>query len=91
MSNAENIKIGHNLRRFREVMHLSQRDLAKKSGISNSTISRIEDGKQAEFNSLKALAQTLNISLDDLVYTGPNYVTCEACGGLGAVPAKGKV
>lgn len=56
---------------------LTQKELSKKSGVSESTISRIvsgERGKRPSFEILNRLAQGLNIPTSDLVQnSGWNY------------------
>lgn len=53
---------------WREYRGMSQTELAEKSGIVQSYISAIESGKKpGSIDAMKALADTLNITLDDLV------------------------
>ena len=64
------LTIGENIRRLRGRM--SQRDLAKKSGVSRSTINGIENGKSISLESLHLIAKTLNIPMADFFITDKN-------------------
>ncbi len=52
---------------FREKLHLTQEELAEKSGISVRTIQRIEAGTIPKGFTLKTLAKALQVSEDDLL------------------------
>jgi DNA-binding XRE family transcriptional regulator len=55
------------VRVWRQFRTLSQKQLAEKSGLDQSTISDIERGKRTgSIGVLKSIANSLNISLDDL-------------------------
>lgn len=59
--------IGKNIKRIRTQKGLSTTDLAKLTGISQSTISKLENGKRkADFEILCNIASSLNISLYSL-------------------------
>lgn len=59
--------VGERLRAFREKNGLSQRDLAKKSGVSGPLISIYETGKnEPSLENLIALAEALRITINDL-------------------------
>ncbi len=46
------LNIGHNLKELRISYNYSQKDLAKKTDLSRSTIQRIERGKSLNFDSI---------------------------------------
>jgi transcriptional regulator with XRE-family HTH domain len=54
------------LTKHREKLNLTQEELADKSGLSVRTIQRIEAGSKPKGHSLNVLAQTLNVSKDQL-------------------------
>ena len=66
--------IGDLIREYRESHNLSQRDFAKKSGLSNGYISMLEKGEdprtgkpvQPKIDSLFSIARTMHMSLQDL-------------------------
>ncbi|WP_153944977.1 helix-turn-helix domain-containing protein, partial [Acinetobacter baumannii] len=61
--------IGERVKKLREKRGWTQLDFAKKLGISNSVLSRIENGekKNVEDYLVKRLAETLEISADYLL------------------------
>jgi transcriptional regulator with XRE-family HTH domain len=61
--------LGERVRKRREKLGLSQRELARVSGISQPTISNIERGAQEEVTTavLRPLARALNCSADYLI------------------------
>lgn len=64
----ENFMIGENLRVVRVEHGYSQSDLAKKSGISQGTISRWEAGVHTpSIRDCATLADIYGISIDDLI------------------------
>jgi len=61
---------GKELRKFRKKAGLSQRDLAEKSGITRSYISKIEKNRMVNFPSIpiiESLAEALGIDAVDLI------------------------
>ncbi|MBU1171270.1 MAG: helix-turn-helix transcriptional regulator [Proteobacteria bacterium] len=53
---------------FREHREMTQAVLAKKTGVTKTTISEIETGrKQGSVGTLKAIANALGLDIDDLV------------------------
>lgn len=63
-----NKSIGERVRTRREQLGLKQRDLAKKAGIGESTLSRIETGKrEPQMRSLVALAKALGVKLTKFI------------------------
>lgn len=59
--------VGENLRKIREEKGLSRRELAEKSGISQSYIIKIEQGtKNPTLEVLKSLATGLNVKIESL-------------------------
>ena len=61
------VSLGEYLRVIRERHGLTQRELARASGVSFATISRIEGGKPAIFWNVVKIASALGISIDDLI------------------------
>lgn len=55
------------LQEHREKLHLTQLELAEKSGVSVRTIQRIESGTVPKGHTLKALSKSLHVSEDDLL------------------------
>jgi transcriptional regulator with XRE-family HTH domain len=59
--------IATNLRRAREACGLSQDDLARASGLTQMTISRLENGRNTPYpRTVKRLARALRVRPDDL-------------------------
>jgi DNA-binding XRE family transcriptional regulator len=55
------------LKRFRKIYNLTQKELGDRVGASNKTISNIERGRRRpSFNLLVALARELNCTVDDI-------------------------
>lgn len=65
----ERILDGENpVRVFRDLRGLTQKDLAEASGVNRVYIAEIETGKKrGSANALKALAEALRVSVDDLI------------------------
>lgn len=63
------IKAGENLKKLREDDKTTQKDLSKRLGISQSYLSKIENGF-ANYSSLilVKIANLFGITLDDLIY-----------------------
>lgn len=55
------------LLKLREQKHLTQEELAEKAGVSVRTIQRIEAGTVPKGHTLKTLAETLEVSKEDLL------------------------
>jgi transcriptional regulator with XRE-family HTH domain len=55
-----------NLKVIRDQKHLTQEELAEKSGLSIRTIQRIEAGQEPKGHTAKVLAKTLNLDLSSL-------------------------
>lgn len=62
------------LKKIREAQHLTQEELAVKSGLSVRTIQRIESGTIPRGYTLKTLASSLNIEEDLLVPAAPEEI-----------------
>src|SRR5215218_7953266 len=56
---------------WREAAGLTQRQLSKDSGVGKGTIVRIENGEEATPRTAKKIADTLNISVADLLESPP--------------------
>jgi transcriptional regulator with XRE-family HTH domain len=56
---------------WREAAGLTQRQLSKESGVGKGTIVRIENGESATPRTAKKIADTLNISVADLLESPP--------------------
>ena len=74
------IALGNLIRNLREEQGLSQRQLALLSGVSNTEISRIENGerKQPSQETLNKLASCLPISYEELLITAGYHVASAA-------------
>src|SRR3546814_7156439 len=60
------LDVGARLRRLRELHGLSQRELAKRAGVSNATISLIEQNRASpSIGSLKKVLDGIPVSLAD--------------------------
>lgn len=63
--------LGNSIKSLREQQNLSQRELAKISGVARSTLNEIENetngGKNPRFLSLMKLCKALNITPNDLI------------------------
>jgi len=59
--------IGTNIKIIRG--NMKQQDLAKKAGVSRSTLSNIENGKSIELDNLLRIAKALNVHPNDLFLT----------------------
>ena len=57
------------LKKIREQQHLTQQELAEKSGVSVRTIQRIESGTDPKGQTLKMLAASLQVKGEELVET----------------------
>ncbi|WP_159637176.1 helix-turn-helix transcriptional regulator [Erysipelothrix anatis] len=64
------MELASQLRRYREREEISQYTLAKKIGVSNSTILRLENGEMdnPSLRILISLSNEMNITLDELVF-----------------------
>jgi len=58
-----------NIKKFRKQHHLSQEELARKAGITYSTLIKIESGlnKNPTLETLTKMANAFKIKIDDLV------------------------
>ena len=61
------IDIGSKLKAGRERMNLTQLELAKKVGVSESYICQIENGKMVSIKKLEQLAKALGCEAKDLL------------------------
>ena len=63
------MSLGRNLKELRQKQSLNQQDLSDRSGVPQSTISRIETGRvrQPGPSILKSLADALGVSIDSLM------------------------
>lgn len=66
-------KFSDRLRDARKSRKMTQQELAKKSGVSQTTISDIERGRNESSTELPALAKALGMSVDDLL-TGKGVI-----------------
>jgi transcriptional regulator with XRE-family HTH domain len=60
--------IGLRIKQLRKQQKLTQRDLVEKSGVSYSTLTKIESGfvQNPTIEQVRKLAQALNVSLDTI-------------------------
>jgi len=63
-----NIMLSKNIKKLRKQHNLSQEELAKKAGITYSTLIKIESGlnKNPTLETITKLAEVFNVKLDDL-------------------------
>lgn len=63
--------MGYKLREVRESRHMTQEELAEKSGISRVTISAMENGVERNTTSrtLVKLAEALGVTIDQIFFT----------------------
>lgn len=64
--------IGERVRNIRGRLNLSQQDLAEKSGISKTQISRLENGEQnnPQIKTVISIATALNLTIEELIFGG---------------------
>ena len=62
--------MGYKIKEVRESKHMTQEELAKKSGISRATISAMENGVERNTTSgtLVKLAEALGVTIDQIFY-----------------------
>jgi transcriptional regulator with XRE-family HTH domain len=61
------VKIGDNLRRWRERRYLTQRELAAKAGVSADTIVKLEQDRwEPRLRTIRKLAEALDVHPDEL-------------------------
>lgn len=65
--NCDMNELGKRLRDARNARELTQKDLARKSGVSRATISDIERGRNESSKELPLLAKALGMSVDELL------------------------
>lgn len=65
------MKMGYKLKEIRESKHMTQEELANKSGISRVTISAMENGveRNTTTKTLVKLAEALGVTIDRIFYT----------------------
>ena len=63
------IKIGENVKKYRNKIGLSQEDFAKKSGVKYTTLTKIESSviKKPSVIIVSKLAKVLGVSIEDLI------------------------
>ena len=61
--------LADNIKRYRAKMSLSQDQLARKAGITYSTLTKLESGvnQNPKVKTLQQLAQALEVTLDELM------------------------
>ena len=66
---ATEIKIGENIKKYRNKQGLSQEDFAKKSDVKYTTLTKIESNviKKPSVIIMSKLAETLGVSIEDLI------------------------
>ena len=65
--------LGRNVKRLREGLGWSQSELARRSGVSQGFVSRLESGEstQALVGAVQALARALGVTVDELLREEP--------------------
>lgn len=64
------VKLPH-LRAWREWKGIKQKDLSETAGVTVATVSRIENGGIASFDTIDKLAAALKMEKEDLMHTEP--------------------
>lgn len=66
--------LNENIKKFRKDAELTQKELARKSGLSFSMVSKLESGEQANpsFETIRKIADVLRISPGELVNAPPS-------------------
>lgn len=59
------------LRAWRNSKYLMQKELADKSGVTETTISRLENGEPARIDTIAKLAAALGVSREQLIKEAP--------------------
>ena len=61
--------LAENIKKFRKQRGISQEELARKAGVTYSTLIKLESGsnKNPTVKTLQQIAQALDVTLDDLV------------------------
>jgi transcriptional regulator with XRE-family HTH domain len=61
--------LAENIKTFRKQRGISQEELARKAGVTYSTLIKLESGsnKNPTVKTLQQIAQTLDVTLDDLM------------------------
>jgi len=79
MTDLETMTLASNLRRYRQLKGLSQKDLASKVGLSADSISKIELGKYGNpgLKYLKSICRVLNVSIGELLMENPRTLKFE--------------
>lgn len=67
--------LGESVKSERKKAGLTQEDLAKKAGLSQSTISDIERGRNESSREVMAIADALGVTVEDLFRTGRSTLT----------------
>ncbi|WP_334472139.1 helix-turn-helix domain-containing protein [Arsenophonus sp. PmNCSU2021_1] len=73
--------LGERIKNIRGMLNLSQQDLAEKSGISKTQISRIESGEQnnPQIRTVISISTALNLTIEELIFgdesTTNSYLT----------------
>lgn len=80
-SHEPSASVGEKVRRLRKARGLSQADLSSISGISQTTISDLERGRNETSKELPAIAAALRVSVEELTY-GVVAVTTQSLEGL---------
>jgi putative transcriptional regulator len=62
------VSIGNNMKHIRESKGLTQKELAKKVGVSRSWLVKIENGKEPKLKLALRIAAALECNIDDLFY-----------------------
>lgn len=76
-------QLGESVRALRLGRSLSQEDLAKAAGVSSTLISRVERGGDVKMSNILAVAQALEVTMDELLQM--KWDTCPKCKGSGVI------
>jgi transcriptional regulator with XRE-family HTH domain len=67
------MSVGENIKRLREAAGLSQTGLARRAGIDQGGLSKIEKGRNLTLETLRDLARALGCSVVDLLEEGDKH------------------
>lgn len=74
------VKLAYRIRHLRIEAGLTQAEMANRIGLSRTSITNIEDARQAiSAEDLPSYAEALGVSVGDLY----NWTACPTCGGTG--------
>lgn len=84
---ARRLRFGHNVRRFRHSLGLSQEQLAERAGMDRKTVNRIEQGVHSvRLDNVWLIAEALDVDIRDL-FEDPEQVQNERAASVIPAPS----